>query len=254
MITGTIKTIAPAATILPATWLSLDIETGDAPDLDVQAALEGWRPPANIKDPSKIAERRREAEQKITDRAALLDSSPILCVCARSNFGALAFNGMDDSRPEIQGWQVTGCGNEREMLCRLRVVLDEYATPETTIVGHNVRWFDLPKLRHAYIRHRLRLPEVLKPRFRDEERAEVVDTMSLFKSFSMENRDSLFVSLDTVCTALGILRPKTIINGADVPRLHRQGKYLEILTYCAIDAEATTRAYLLMTGQAEDLT
>jgi hypothetical protein len=87
----------------------------------------------------------------------------------------------------------------------------------------------------------------------DEPKVRTVDTMSLIKRFSMELRDEKFISLDRVATVLNIEKPKQIITGADVPGLYRQGQYQAILTYCAIDTATTTRAYLLMTGQAPDL-
>jgi hypothetical protein len=108
-------------------------------------------------------------------------------------------------------------------------------------------------LRNAYIRHGLKLPEILKPRLRDEMTAETVDTMSLFKAFSMEHRDDFMISLDAVAVGLGIERPKQIIDGAQVPKLHREGRYESILIYCAIDTATTARAWQLMSGNAPDL-
>jgi hypothetical protein len=282
----------------PAAWLVFDLETGDAPEEAVTAALEAWKPgpaaktaeeinaeadhaattwtpPSNIKDPAKIEERRNSALEKIeTDRvaalvkieerraeatarirekAALLDASPILCVALKTDRLNIVLNGMNSDPPAIEGCDVWPCQNERGLLLALRVLLDENTTPQTVIVGHNVRNFDLPKLRQAFIRHGLKLPEILKPRLRDEERAEVVDTAFLFKSFSMEHRDDFCSSLDTVAATLGIPRPKGVISGADVPRLHRAGEYAAILTYCAVDCACTARAYQLMTSTAPDL-
>lgn len=86
----------------------------------------------------------------------------------------------------IDGWPVVACSDERSLLLALRAWLDSGTSPATTVVGHNLRAFDLPKLRHAFVRHGLKLPAILRPKLRDEEQAETVDTASLFKAFSME--------------------------------------------------------------------
>lgn len=238
----------------PARWLVLDIETGNAPEDAVAQALEAWKPPANMKDPEKIETRRQEASAKIRERAALLDASPILCVAASaSDRLSVLFNGMSEETADIEGWNVLGCGEEAKMLRLLRAFLDNETGPETVLVGHNLRAFDLPKLRHAYLRHMLRLPECLKPRIGEEARAETVDTMALFRAFSMERRDDFAVSLNVVAETLGIPHPKEVIDGSQVPTLHRAGEYHAILTYCAIDCATTARAFKLMTGFAEDL-
>jgi hypothetical protein len=237
-----------------AKWLCFDIETGNAPKADIEAALEGWKPPGNIKDKAKIEERRAEAEEKIKDRGALLDSSPILCVGMINGTNGLMISGMPGSA-ELNGWECRQENTEKGMLMRLRHILDEKTGPETILVGHNIRGFDLPKLRNAYIRHRMALPFIFKHSMRGEQAAvQIADTMQMFKSFSMENRDNMFIGLETVCKGLGIPRPKQVISGADCPRLFEEGEFAQILTYCAVDVAATSRAFALMSGLAADLT
>jgi hypothetical protein len=249
---------APASVLAltaPARWLVLDLETGDAPEEAIQDVIDAWKPPANLKNPEKIETRRREAFDKIPERAALLDASPILCVAIQTDRTAILFNGMDSREYKCEGWRHNASGTERRMLEDLRVWLDTNTAPDTVLAGHNIRGFDLPKLRNAYLRHKLRLPAILAPRILDgDQTAAVVDTAALFKAYSMEHRDDFCPGLDTVAAGLGIPRPKGVISGADVPRLHRAGEFAAILTYCAVDAAATARAYLLMTGQADDLT
>ncbi len=236
------------------TSIVLDLETGDAAPEAIAAAMTDWRPPSNLKDPEKIEARRKEAAEKLIDRAALLDASPILCIAVQTNGASKAiFNGMDASAPDILDWPVVPCGDEKSMLVAFRTWLDSAATPETVLIGHNLREFDLPKLRSAYIRHRLRLPEILKPRLRHEECAETVDTAALFKAFSMEHRGDFCPSLDTVAASFGIPRPKQHMSGADCPRLFRDGEIATVCTYCAVDVATTAVAYNLMTSQSPDL-
>lgn len=244
--------IALTVPLAPAAFVALDLETGDAPPEAIAAAIAAWKAPANWK-PETAEAKRREFAEKAIEKAALLDASPILCVALQTDRIRLVLNGMDDTAPEIDGWPVVPCVNERGLLVTLRAWLDASTTPETLIVGHNIRAFDLPKLRHAYIRHSLRLPEILKPRLREENKAETVDTATLFKAFSMEHRDDFCPSLDTVAASFGIPRPKQHMSGADCPRLYQEGQIATVLTYCAVDVATTTRAYQLMTSTALDI-
>lgn len=251
-----VVTLAPVAA--PARWLVLDLETGNAPEEAIQQTVNAWKAPKNWK-PATVERNRAEAAIAIREKAALLDASPILCVGVRPNAGAaVMFSGMPDPGPLdlAGGWSVasplvadgTPAGDptyERGMLANLRTWLDVHADNGSVLVGHNVRGFDLPKLRNAYVRHRLTLPLCLRPREGEPDQP-VTDTMRLFERFSMEHRDSPFVSLDTVCSAFGLPRPKQYITGADTPRLFDEGQYAEILTYCAIDVDVTAEIYRLM--------
>lgn len=236
----------------PCAFVVLDLETGDATQEAVDAAIAAWKAPSNWK-PETVEAKRQEAAEKIRERAALLDASPILCVAIQTDLERTIFNGMSEEAPTIEGWKVIGCGSESGMLRVLRAWMDAGTTPETVIVGHNARAFDMPKLRNAYVRNSLRLPELLKPRLRDEEKAELVDTSTLFKAFSMEHRDDFCPSLDTLAASFGIPRPKQHMSGADCPRLFKEGRFETVLTYCAVDVATTARAYQIMTSAAPDL-
>lgn len=250
----------PATTAIPiipqrsAAFVVLDIETGDADPQAIAAAIDAWKPPTNIKDEEKIATRRQEAAAKIAERAALLDASPILCAAIQTDQVQMIFNGMDTTAPLIEGWSVLPCGNERGLLLALRAWLDAHTSADTVLVGHNIRAFDLPKLRQAYIRHSLKLPNRLRALRRDESPTETVDIAFLFKAFSIEHRDEFCPALNTVATAFGLTNPKSLITGADCPRLYREGQFQTILVYCALDCATTTRAYQLMASSATDMT
>ena len=246
-------------------------------DINAEAdkAREEWRAPSNVKDPAKIEERRlatlekiehertvavakiqerqAEAMARIRERSALLDSAPILCVGAKTQHASVEFNAMDNVSHDVGDVAVFSCGCEKAMLLELRSWLDMNTDCETVIVGQNIKGFDLPKLRNAYIRHRLALPAIFAPRLMGNE-PPAVDTAQLFRSYSVEHRDDFCPNLDVVCAGLGIPKPKSLVSGADVPRMHREGRHHEILMYNAIDVAATARAYMLMTGLAEDLT
>jgi hypothetical protein len=241
--TAHVVTLAPAGA---ARFVVLDLETGDAPEEAIQAAVSAWKAPSNWK-PETVVAKRAEAAERIREHAALLDASPILCAGVRSDQEAILFNGMGDPGPlDLPGWRIETRADECGLLSALGEWLDRHADADTVLVGHNLRAFDLPKLRGGAVRHRLALPSCLRPR--DNGGQPVGDTMTLFKMFSPEHRDDFSVSLDVVCLAFGIPRPKQYVCGADVPRLHAAGRFAEILTYCAIDVDATAEVYRLMTA------
>ena len=146
----------------PAAYVVLDIETGDAPQAAIDAASMAWKPPANWK-PETVESKRAEHAEKVAAKAALLDASPILCLALKTDGMAVVLNGMDASAPEVPGWLVLPCCDEAGLLRALGAILDAATEPGTEIVGHNIFGFDLPKIRNAYIRHRLPLPLVLAP-------------------------------------------------------------------------------------------
>lgn len=245
--------ITPMAAHLlqPADYAVLDLETGDAPPAEVDSAISAWKPPKHWK-PETVEVKRAERAETLNGKAALLDASPILCVALKTERMAVVLNGMEVSSPEIPGWLCLPCGDEKGLLVALRSVLEGVANPDTILVGHNLLGFDLPKLRNAYLRHRLFLPAVLRP-LDGAGRQPVFDSMREIRAFSMENSEERFISLETVARVLGIPQPKQVISGAEVPRLHREGEYAAILAYCALDVATTERAFLLMTGEAADL-
>lgn len=231
-----------------ADYVVFDLETCDAPDDAIERAVAAWKAPSNWK-PETVEAKRAEYAAKARDKSALLDSAPIACMAAKASNGAqVVFSGMGPASPcEVQGWVISQLPTEREMLTLIKAWLDLVAGPETRLVNHNLFGFDLPKLRGAFVRHRIPQPLCLKPRD-DGSRQPAFDTMRQFKDYSVEHRDSLFVSLDVACQAFGIARPKEHISGADVPRLVREGRYAEVIVYSAVDAAATDELYRLMTA------
>lgn len=246
---NTTQTATPLTiTQTTARFLALDIETGNAPIEAVEAAIDNLKPPANIKDPDKIAAKLTEMAQKRAERAALLDASPILCIACRTDTGGFLFDGMNAPPFDVANWELITSENEKTMLQAFRTWADSTISPETVITGHNAIGFDLPKIRNAYIRHRLQLPLFLSLALRNENSCEIVDTMKIAKSFSMQHRDNLFISLDTLADILNIERPKQAMSGAQVPAAYERGEYAPILIYCCIDTETTAQAFQLMTG------
>jgi hypothetical protein len=243
---------APSAAhsaVSPAQIVVLDIETGHADEATVKAAIDRWSPPGNMKDEEKIEAKRAEAAQRIRERSALLDGAPVICVAVRTEKVSRVFNGLNRRSYDLKHAQVVPAGSEKAMLLAFREWLDAATTETTALVGFNLKAFDLPRLRAAYVRHRLRLPRILAPRLFDEERQPVVDVMRLFLRFySSERNGDLMVSLDEVAERLGLPQHKHLVDGAQIPNLAAAGKIKEVLLYNSIDADATMAAYLLLAG------
>lgn len=227
-----------------ARWICLDIETGDPDSQAIEAAIASWKPPSNVKDEAKIEARREEAKAKIRESGALLDAAPVLCVAIKTDVGAVVFSGMGSHhRPDIDGWHVVALDDERTMLLALTAYLDSVVGPETIICGFNIMGFDAPKIRHSFVRNRLPMPQCFRV---GDQLQPMFDVMKKFRFFSVEHSDALFVSLDTVAASFGIQKPKSVVSGADVPRMHKEGKASEILVYCCIDTETTAEIYSAM--------
>ena len=237
--------------LTPAKFVALDIETGNAPEDAVENAIDHWKAPKNWK-PETVENKRAEMAEKKRDKAALLDASPILCIACRTDNNSTIFHSMGETDLKIN-WTVSDHENEQEMLIKFRTWADSIITTDTVIAGHNLTAFDLPKIRNAFIRHRLKLPMFLLPQLRGEVGNDIIDTMKLAKAYTMEHRDTLMISLDTLADILNIERPKQAMSGAEVPAAHERGEFAPILIYCCIDKETTAQAAQLMLGIANNL-
>lgn len=237
--------------LTPAKFVALDIETGNAPSEAVENAVENWKAPKNWK-PETVESKRAEMAEKKRDKAALLDASPILCIACRTDKQSVIFSSMGETNLQIS-WRAIEHDNEKEMLIEFRNWADTNIDANTVITGHNLTAFDLPKIRNAFIRHRLKLPMFLLPTLRDETKNEIIDTMKLAKAYTMEHRDDFAISLDTLAGILNIERPKQAMSGAEVPAAHERGEFAPILIYCCIDTETTAQAAQLMLGIANNL-
>jgi hypothetical protein len=235
----------PGVLPMPAQYVVIDIETGHAPPEVIDQAIRWWKPPGNIKDPTKIEARRKEATAKLAENSALLDGSPILCVAAATDQYAVVWNGMDKRRYKLDATPIQSHGDEKEMLLAFAKWLDAVAGPDTVLVGFNLKRFDLPRLRVAYLRHGLKLPECLRT---DQlELPLIFDVMSRFlRFFTAERSGDLFISLGEVLDRLGLPQPKEIVCGAEVPTMHEAGQVKEILTYSLVDVLSTRAAFGLL--------
>jgi len=240
----------------PVEWLCIDIETeAGRPEAAEEWARRYWQPNEAWK-PETIGRRYLEALEKKREKLALLDSAGIAVIALRDSSGQrpvslLHNHGVCELEVEHRAWGlVGGYADEKAMLIALREYLNNFTDRETLVVGHNVRGFDLPRLRFAYLRAGLQLPGLLaSPDVR------VFDTMREYaRRFSVEREE--FVSLETVLTALGMPNHKELMDGSQVGELLASGskESLEVvLQYASQDVLCESEVFLRLAGRSVQL-
>ena len=239
----------------PEPWLALDIETTNGRPEEAERWMRlHYTPPANYKTAEACGKAFLEMREKKTEKRALLDSSPVVIVTIQTPRGLYALHCLGAAATEAHegtGGVVQGFASAREMLLALRTGLDAYAGQGTTLVGHNIRGFDLPKLRWAYLKAGLRMPAALAA---DQP---VFDTMREYgRRFSQVEKP--FVALADLLEEFGLPSHKAELDGSKVPGMVEEiqaGKREHLptlLTYALKDAAIEARLFLAMTGQLPD--
>jgi hypothetical protein len=243
----------------PAQVVAIALQTGYSSPAEIDRRIKEFAQPGNCRRRETIEEKRKEFAANAKENSALWDSAPILCVACCSDDELFAFDGMTrfGRRPSRDDQMIIRLGDEKKMLQALRTYLDLWhgCGKHIILVGQNIKHFDLPKLRLAYLRHRLAPPEVLRPiRDAKDESVRVIDLMHLFAyQFSLESRGergkSPFVSFDTVMRYLGLETHPEEFSSAHCPHWHEQGRYDLVLERAILSAMDEYRAYRLMSGE-----
>jgi len=235
--------------ILPQPWLAIDIETVAGRPEDVERYLRmHFTPAGNMKTPEAIGRRWLEWREEKREKAGLLDQARVIVVSLTSLEETRALHCLREeplhAHPDGLGW-IEGFASRRKMLLALRVGLDALVGPETLLVGHNVKSFDLVKLRWSYLHEQLRLPQALvaeQPLF---------DTMREYgRRYSMVERP--FVALADLLEEFRLENHKGELDGSRIQEFYDAGRFDEIVTYALKDAAVEAQLYLRMTGQVED--
>ena len=230
-----------------------DIETFDASEEDINEKAREGKVPAKAKTEEEIRNAKTNIYQKAVEKAALLDKAPISCLAGITDAGNVVWSCIPDPCP-VKAMPHLDCeirnfAAEKEMLINLREWLAERTNSNKEIIGFISRGFDLPKMRNAYIRHKLQLPALFVPGVNQH-----FDVMREYlRNYTTEFNGQLFVQLKIVQSRFGLPQYKEIISGADAPKLAAEGKSKLVIPYCYMDAMTTYLAYKFMTGQLEDI-
>lgn len=249
-----------AGAILPC--ICIDIETANADQVAIDQELALWKAPGNWK-PETVEAKREEQATKIREKSALLDSAPVATIgVADENGEVVVFHNLlvEDGHINnlFNGFLSRRATTEAEMCIDFRNWANVCTNCESSIVGFNHISFDLPRLRMAYVRHKLKLPNFLVPRSGNP----VADVQYIFgKNFMGKSGAEFTVGLDEVIKRLGIAVEGKQLKGADVPIYVEKGfqsgemnnqYHVDVIVYNAIDTLLTMRAFLICTGQAGD--
>ncbi|MBC7076813.1 MAG: hypothetical protein H5T92_00655 [Synergistales bacterium] len=230
--------------LIPPQHVTLDIETIAGDPCEAEAALRRTFSPDSRWKPATIGERYLQALEAKKERLALLDTAPIISVALRTENDCRLLHCMALDEPSIAGVPLERFPDQRSMILRARDYLVSLG-PESVIVGHNVKHFDLPKLRLAMLRFGIQLPPCLvwpeQP---------VYDTMQMWRYFSLDEKP--LISLDECLELAGLTSHKSAVTGADVPVLFENKDYRTIAAYAIADVLAQDALYLRMTGQVPD--
>jgi hypothetical protein len=246
----------PSGPAVGARHLCFDIETGNASEDAISLSADFYKAPANMKDPEKIKEREAKAIATMREKSALLDLAPIYVVGSMTESAAVLFHHIKakkkvESLKNIPA-EIFTFKSERDMLGAYREWIDPRFAPNQVIVGHNIKSFDLPKIRGAFVRNRLVLPKVFSAAAK-EGGVEVYDTMKEFLyGFTTELYGDKYVTQEEMVARLGIPGHKHRLSGAEIPGLIAQGKAEEVLAYNYLDFAEAYAAFLAMTGQYRD--
>jgi hypothetical protein len=231
----------------PVRWVCLDIETQEgSPDNALAWVRHHWWPQENLKPETSA----KKLEQLLIDKVeklALLDAAPLATVQLGTQRETLLLHvfGMEKSG-ELRGAQVTGFTTEGDLLKHLRTWLEARCAEDTTIVGWNIRGFDLPRLRMMYLRNGLRIPAVL------DVRADVYDMMKEYcRNFSVDRVE--FLKLAVALEALNIPSRKTEVNGSHVGAMVKERRIGDLLDYALSDICEERELFLRMSGQKEGM-
>ena len=187
-----------------------DIETVPRPGI-MDTFYPQW---ASAKYPEKEG-------QELEDMAALHAEFGMICAVAYAN-------ALTDEPPHI--YTAGSIEEEAQMLADLEHIFDNESV---TLIGHNIKGFDLPFIAKRYIAQRGYLPKTLN--FAGKKPWEIPhkDTMEILRFAG-----DCSMSLRSACLLLGIEDPKGSVCGSDVSQLFREGKLDIIGDYCGGDVVA----------------
>ncbi len=230
--------------LIPPQHVTIDIETVAGDPCEAEAALRRTFSPDSRWKPVTIGERYLQALEIKKERLALLDTAPIISVALRTEIDCRLLHCMALDEPSIAGVPLERLSDQRALLVRTRDYLAAVG-PETIIVGHNVKHFDLPKLRLAMLRFGIQLPPCLvwpeQP---------VYDTMQMWRYFSVDEKP--LISLEECLELASLISHKADVSGEDVPVLFKNKDYRTLAAYAIADVLAQDALYLRMTGQIPD--
>lgn len=220
----------------------LDVETipGQNPTI-IADILANLRPPGSMSKPETIAKWEAEVKPLQAEeqwRKTSFDGA----------LGELIFIGFARGDDGIQVVERPSPNDEGGLLSEafeiMEATLHEKEYAQVQVVGHRVADFDLRFIWQRAVIHGIKPPAWLPFGARSWD-ASIFDTMTRWAGHGN------FVSLDKLCTALGIARKGTEIgediDGSVVWEFWKAGRHDELRTYCSADVSRVREAHKRMT-------
>lgn len=191
----------------------VDIETAPLPGI-----MDTW-----YKDwvKSKYPE---DSDFELEKRASLHGEFAMCCAIGFSDVGSSEVYSQVAKSPE----------EEKGMLVDFAANMER----DATLVGHNIKGFDIPFLAKRYMAHDLKVPSFLRVAGKKPWEITHQDTMEL-----MRFGGATPMSLRSACLLLGLGDPKELCSGADVMGLFKQGSFDTIERYVRSDVEYEKALY-----------
>jgi hypothetical protein len=227
-------------------FIALDIETRNLTAAQAEFAAQFLKHHPNTKDEAKRAAQIAAKKAALSGRGALNDASEVACVgfWSPSEPAPIVLHTFPFGE-EIEGIAHAQYATEKKMLEALAEMMNDACDEQTEVVVANAG-FDLPRLRYAAaIRNRVAVPEIIKPRSVNP----IYDVLHMAGKYFLVGGGAEFsLSLDDLAKHCRITTGK-VVSGAEVPGMIDREEYEEVITYNAVDALLTGRAYQILTGR-----
>lgn len=208
----------------------LDIETGPCDGKELELELSLVKPAANIKDEAKKASNVESKRAAIIEKAALQESSPILCVGVEAFNSIICFTSFavpDAALLSSANINVMQFESEREMLNGFMTFIESSFDEESKLVTFNGENFDMRKIFMRSAFHNVGIPELMFKRMNH------TDLMLRYtKYFSMSKIP--YISIGDVLSRLGICDGK-LMDGSKFYEMIEKGETTKAVLYNALD-------------------
>jgi DNA polymerase elongation subunit (family B) len=178
----------------------LDIETGRAPQEDLDYRIMQLSPPKSISGKTAQEKWLTEQRQKIEAKANLYDTSPIEVIGLMINTQVVILTTIET--PDIPNITVKMFPDEQSMLKAFLLLTNGYEPEDTIVITQNGLGFDIPRIRCRCGFYQLPQPSIFD--------CQQYDTMKQFSyNFSNEQKAG-YVSLRHIARALGVGNGKEV--------------------------------------------
>lgn len=150
---------------------------------------------------------------------------------------AVGYASPDVSEP-VHSLTAATLEDERETLMQFAETLQRYGG---TLIGHNIKAFDIPFLAKRYMAHGLRVPGTLCVAGKKPWEVPHVDTLQ-----EMKLGGDCSMSLRSACLLLGLGDPKADCSGGEVWGLFKAGDMGTIARYVESDVEYTRKLWRIL--------